>query len=219
MKARTLTAYSPVASLVASLLILAGCTSTGHQKSEAAAGGLQSAADRIAQAQVMRGAMLVALNDLMDNPQPDLRPQFKKFTSSLKAWVNQIQDVESKSASMQLKGAAYFEKWDEELAKIQNEDIRRRSLARKEAVTKQFEKIRTAYAEVDQTRRPLITDLTDIQTALSADLTRAGLDAVKPHVTKANKDAVPLGKAVDKLVAEFKALGLAMSAVAPQPQQ
>jgi uncharacterized protein YukE len=218
MKARTLTEYSAAVSLVAGLLILAGCTSTGHQKSEATAEGLQSAADRISQSQTTRTATLAALNDLMNNPQPDLRPQFKKFTSLLKTWQDQIRDVESKSASMQAKGAAYFQKWDEELAKIQNEDIRKRSVARKEAVRKQFDKIREAYAEVDQKRRPLLADLADIQTALNADLTRAGLEAVKPVVKKANQDATPMGRAVENLVAEFKALGLAMSAVAPQPQ-
>ncbi|MCU0784983.1 MAG: DUF2959 family protein [Verrucomicrobia bacterium] len=198
---------------------LAGCASSGHQKGEATAEGLQGAADRIAKAQTTREATLAALNDLVDNPQPDLRPQFKKFNSFLKTWESQIQDAGSKSASMQAKGAAYFEKWDEELAKIQNEDIRNRSLVRKEAVTKQFEKIGIAYAEVDKTRRPLMSDLADIRIALSADLTRAGLDAVRPVVKKANEDAEPLGKAVDKLVEEFKALGLTLSAVAPQPQK
>lgn len=118
---------------------------------------------------------------------------------------------------MQAKGAAYFAKWDQEFANIQNEDIRKRSIAQKETVTKQVDKIRTAYAEVDITRRPLMADLTDIQTALKADLTRAGLDAVKPVAKKANKDAEPLTKAVDKLVEESKTLGFVMSAVAPQP--
>lgn len=205
--------------IAAAVAGLSGCVSAGHQKSEATAEGLQSAANRIAQAQTTRGAVLAALNDLVENPQPDLRPQFRKFASLLKTWESQIQDVESKSASMQAKGAAYFKKWDEELAKIQNEDIRNRSLGRKEAVAKQFDRIRMAYAEVDKTRRPLMADLADIRTALSADLTRAGLDAIKPVVEKANKDAEPLGRAVDRLVEEFKALGLAMSAVAPQPKK
>ena len=218
MKTEMIARFACTASLAAALAVLAGCSSTGHRKGEATAGGLQTAADRIVRAQTTRVATLAALNDLVENPQPDLRPQFKKFTASKKTWESQIRDVERKSASMQAKGAAYFEKWDQELAKIQNEDIRQRSIARKETVAKQFDKIRTAYAEVDSTRRPLMADLTDIQTALSADLTRAGLEAVKPVVTKANRDAEPLTKAVDKLVEEFKTLGLAMSAVAPQPQ-
>lgn len=219
MKTQTIFHFACLVALTASLLGVAGCASTGHQKSEATAGGLQNAADRIAHAQTTRQATLAALNDLVENPQPDLRTQFKKFTASLKTWASQVQDVESKSANMQAKGAAYFEKWDQELARIQNEDIRKRSLARKEAVAKQFDRIRMAYAEVDQMRRPLMFDLTDIQTVLSADLTRAGLDAVKPVVKKANKDAEPLGKAVDKLVEEFKSLGIAMSAVTPQPEK
>lgn len=219
MKTQPIYRFACTIALAAALAALAGCASNGHQKSEATAEGLQNSADRIAKAQTTREATLAALNDLVENPQPDLRPQFKKFVSSLNTWQSQVRDVESKSASMQAKGAAYFEKWDLELAKIQNEDIRKRSVARKEVVAKQFDKIRMAYAEVDKTRRPLMADLIDIQTALNADLTRAGLDAVKPVVKKANKDAEPLGLAAAKLVEEFKILGLAMSAVAPQPQK
>lgn len=196
-------------------LILGGCASSDHYKGEAVVEGLQQAADRIAKAQTTRIATMAALNDLMDNPQPDLRPQFKKFISLLEDWQSEIQDVESKSTGMQSKGAEYFEKWDKELAKLQNEDIRNRSLARKEALTRQFEKIAMAYQAVAKTRGPLMSDLSDIRIALSADLTRAGLEAVKPVAKKANKNSGYLGEAVDKLVQEFQTLGLTMSAVTP----
>jgi len=203
--------------LIAAVLGAVGCASSGHDKSESTAISLQASADKIVKGQGIRDQMLTALNDLVNNPQADLRPQFKKFTSAFSDFESIVKDVQGKVASMQGKGAAYFEKWDADLAKIQNEDIRSRSLARKSEVSDRFAKIKASYAKVGETFKPFMSNLTDIKTALSTDLTRGGLDAIKPVVEKANKDAVPLREAVNELVADFKAVGVAMSAVAPQP--
>ena len=63
-----------------------------------------------------------------------------------------------------------------------------------------------------------MSNLHDIRTALSDDLTSSGIDSVKQAVAQANKQVPSLQKAIKKLSADFKALGVSLSATAPAPQ-
>ena len=115
---------------------------------------------------------------------------------------------------MKSQGVAYFAKWDQEVATIQNEDIRKRSLTRKNEVAAQFARISQNYDVTQTAFQPFMSDLRDVQKFLGTDLTAGGLAAIKDVSAKANKDAVSLKASLGKLSDEFKALGLSMSPTA-----
>jgi hypothetical protein len=151
------------------------------------------------------------LNDLVSNPNPDLRKQFKTFDSSVNDLGSTAGDVSSKAEEMKSEGAAYFAKWDKETASMQNEDIRYRSEARKNEVAAHFARISRQYNETKTAFQPFMSDLRDVQKFLGTDLTAAGLAAIKDVAAKATRDAVPLKESLASLSAEFKSLGLSMS--------
>ena len=196
---------------VAAVSFIVGCSSTGYDKAADTATSLTQSSDMIAKGSGLIDQSLAALNDLVSNPQPDLRKQFKTFNSSVDDLGSTAKDVSSKAESMKAQGTAYFEKWDHESAKIQNEDIRNRSVARKNEVADKFGRIRADYEQTKADFTPFMSDLRDVQKFLSTDLTTGGLAAIKDVVAKANQHAVPLKKSLGELTSEFKGLSASMS--------
>ena len=176
---------------------------------------LNNAADGIMRADAQVERTLGALNDLVERPQPDLRGQFRTFTSEVDSLDSMARRISSQAEAMKSRGAAYFEQWSQDLAAIQNEDIRSRSEARKQEVASRFQEIAASYTEVKTAFQPFMSDLRDVQRFLATDLTPGGLTAAKKFATKANAEAVSLRKSLAKLAGEFREMGVALTPAVP----
>jgi hypothetical protein len=202
-------------SLAACGALIAGCASTGFEKAGATSTSLREAARDVDNTLVPLDNVVATLSDLVTNPEPDITLQFQKFNTALDNLELQANKVSSREAAMRHQGAAYFQKWDEELAKIQNDNIQTRSLDRKNAVAAQFEEVRLSYAQTSANFTPFLSDLKDIRTALSMDLTAGGLASVKGLASKANDKVLPLRESLVRLSAEFRKLGVSISTATP----
>lgn len=202
---------------LAAVAVLSGCASSGYQKGSKTGAHIQDAANRIAALPGRIDQTLGALNDLVGKPQPDLRPQFKAFTSQLTGMVSEGQDIADARRNMAESGKEFFAAWDEQLATIQNEDIKARSQSRKEDVAQKLQAIKRSYAEAEIAFSPFLADLKDVQKFLAIDLTSGGVAAMKDTAAKATQKAGPLKDSISKLATDFKSLGLAMSAATPAP--
>lgn len=204
-------------SLGACLTLLAGCASTGYKKADQASTSLQQAAQGLDDSLIPLDAALVALADLVNNPGPDITPQFQKYSSAVSALETQANVTKGHAAAMQEEGIAYFRNWNDELARIQNDNIRKRSLDRKIVVAAQFEEARANYVQTTAEFDPFLADLKDIRTVLATDLTTGGLNSVNSVVRKSNSNGVPLRESLVSLSNEFKRLGAALSSNTPTP--
>jgi outer membrane murein-binding lipoprotein Lpp len=200
---------------VVTVALIAGCASANYKQSAATASALTDSAHRIDQGNASINQALADLNDLVNNPQPDLRKQFGQFSSSVDDLGAKAKDVDETATNMKASGAAYFEKWDQELSQINNEDIRQRGESRKQDVAARFGRIATRYNGTRAAFQPFMSDLRDVQRFLKTDLTVGGLAASQTFAAKATRDAVPLRDAYAQLAAEFKGLGLSMSTAGP----
>lgn len=201
----------------AAALLLAGCASSGYQKGEKTAQNIQTAANRISALPALVDKTLASLDDLVNKPAADLRPQFKQFSANLAEVESAGKEVGAARRSMGEKSKEFFAEWDKQLAQINNEDIKARSEARKKEVTEKLEAIKRSYTEAETAFRPFVSELKDVQKYLSVDLTTGGVAAIKETVAKANQQAVTLKASATKLAEDFKALGVAMSSVTPAP--
>ena len=201
---------------IAAVALLAGCASGNYQKGAAAGAGLQASADKIDKGSGLIDAAIASLNDLVNNP-GELPAQFKKFGAAVGDLESTAKDVSSKVTAMSQEGNAYFTAWDQQLAQIQNEDIKSRSANRKADVQKKFAAIKKSYEEASGEFKPFMSDLKDIQTALATDLTPGGLDAIKSSASRATRRAGTVKTTLGKLAGQFRDLGVAMSASVPQP--
>jgi Protein of unknown function (DUF2959) len=198
-------------------VLLAGCkTHSNYETAGDTAEGLQASADRVERTKGQLDSVLAALNDLVNGP-TNLPTQYTTFSSAVTDLEASGKNVNDRVTAMRAKGAEYFKSWNEEVAKIKNEDIKSRSAEREKEVQDQFTKVKLSYTEAGDAYRPFMSDLKDIQTALGTDLTAGGVAAIKGAAEKANKDAIPLKKAGDDLSAQLKELGAAMSTSGPAP--
>src|SRR6185503_16298737 len=197
------------------LALLTSCSSTGSDKGAATGKTAEHAANQIELGSTQLDATLAALKDLVKNPAPDLAPQFKAYTKSLAQLEATAEGVAELAASIETKSQEYFAQWDGQPAAVQNEDIRARSAERKEAISASFKKIQSEYAEVREEFKPMLSDLRDIRTVLSSDLTMDSLKAIEGTVKDVAKESESVKESLVELTEKFRALGVKLSRSGP----
>jgi hypothetical protein len=190
---------------------ITGCASNNYNRSANTAATLDQSSSMVIKGSLLIDESLADLNDLVSNPDPDLRKQFEKFNNVVGELDASAKDLASKAREMKAQGKDYFAGWDKESAQIQNEDIRNRSEARRNEVASRFDRISEQYDTTQAAFQPLLSDLRDVQKFLSTDLTTGGLAAIKDTAAKATSDAAPVKESMSKLSDEFRSLGLSMS--------
>ena len=200
--------------LTAAVALITGCASDNYQKSANTAATLNASSRMITKDNTLIDESLADLNDLVSNPSPDLRVQFKKFNNSVDKLGGAATDLASEAGEMKSQGRDYFAGWDKESAQIQNEDIRSRSENRRNEVASRFDRISQQYDQTTTAFGPFLSDLRDVQKFLSTDLTAGGLTAIKDTAAKATQDSLPVKESMARLSDQFKSLGLAMSPTA-----
>ncbi len=216
MKINYLQFLSLAASALATALVVAGCASTaGYNQGNLTGAKITSTSDQIAALPGQLDKTLASLNTLVNQPQADLQPQYKDFTANVTAVQSAVKVIAAARTKIATEQTAYFAKWDQEIAKIQNQDIKALSQSRRDQVAQNLSALKTSYAQTDMTLKPFLADIQDVQNYLSVDLTAAGIAAIKGPVAKANQDAVPLKASLTELAADFKTLGTSMSSAAP----
>jgi hypothetical protein len=195
------------------LLYFSGCASGNYRKADAASESLRKAARQIDAENHAIDLTLAALDNLVDNPAPDLKPQFKRFSASLNRLVGFAAEAEKAAEVANQKSADYLRNWDKETAAINFEAVRDESVSRKTLVSNEFNTVNQRYRENQAVIEPLISYLQDIRTALSTDLTADGLQSVKSLVANAEQNARKVQAALARLTNDLSASGSQISSV------
>ncbi len=202
-----------IAMLAATLACMSGCATSSYKKADAASSSLQRAAFEInAESHAIDGVM-AALDDLINKPASDIRPQFERFDASLNNLISASDRAEKAAATASKKSEDYFQNWDKNLADIHYQAVRDQSEARKTEVSTEFNTVDQRYHENQGVVEPLIAYLRDIRTALSADLTAGGLVSVKGLADNAQQNARKVQTALAQLSDDFSASGNRMSSM------
>jgi chromosome segregation ATPase len=195
----------------------AGCATKGYQKADQTGAYLQTAAETVNKGIAQIDTATGALKALVENPQADMQAQFKTFSAAVANLESLTKDVGTRAAKIQQLGTNYLRTWSTNLATIQNEDIRKQSAERKDEVMKKFEAMKTSYGDAREAFRPLLADLKDIRTALSTDLTAAGVEAIRKSMTGVNKRAEDVRNSLAELSTQFKEFGKSLEVPLPPP--
>jgi len=193
-----------------------GCQSGAYKKSDAAARSLDKAAREVQAEAHGIDVTLEALDDLVNNPAPDLKPQLARFSAALDRLVALAQRTDATRLRMEQKSAEYFTAWDQQVPAINFGIIREHSEARRAEVTNKFYSVNSRYLDAQAVVWPLINYFRDIRTALSVDLTSAGLESVKSIVSNAEQNARKVQLALEQLTNELNASGAQLSSVTPR---
>ncbi|CAM2833463.1 DUF2959 family protein [Rariglobus hedericola] len=215
MKPRTsLFALSFSAGLLA--LTLTGCSSfSGRSAGPDATKPVGGKAINLLQLRDNVKATRVSLNRTTDAlnripTAPNAQEAYASFSLELAAFKKLSAETLQDSADVRNRGRELFTQWDLETQSIKNPDIRAIAEKRRSALSASYNEMITPLITARVDLADVTSDLTDIQKALSLDLTPAGIDAVKKPIDKINRSAKTSANSLDafadkldKIVAEL----------------
>ncbi len=192
-----------VAGMLVALALAAGCASSGYQKANITAAGLQTASAEVQAEQRSLELTMAALDEMLTNPAPDLRTQFANYSSALDKFQSAARRTEATGKRNAQKSAAYLRAWDEELARMNYDAVRNTSQTRRDEVRERLNALDRRYQEAQDVVAPLIDYLNDTRRALRADLTSDGLHSVRPIIRNADDNASKVYSALTRLTQDL----------------
>jgi len=185
--------------LVAVAIGVAGCSSTGIQRSEKATTTMQTMDNDIKAIVTQLDATGASLDELMRPGQSDFKKAFASCTDN----IAKIETMEKRFAihadEMKDRGKDYFDEWQQEGNKYNNQQIRELSEKRRVELGEVYGKIAENSIAVKQPFKAYVSDVKEIQSYLSNDLTSKGIEAIAPISRKVVEDGDKLKLAIRDL--------------------
>lgn len=213
---RRLARLAAVACVALACLLAVPLQAQAYKKGQKTAQDLQDLSREVHEGGKQIGLVMNALNHMLTAPGADLRKQYSEFEKAAKKMGSIADSARKRRIAIQANRQEYIKAWDAELAKIQNEDIKSRGLQRRQEVDSQLQKAATAAATAGADYRAFEADIVDIQKYLATDLTRAGIEAIRPVAKTADEHAGKIRASLLEVETQLKALGIAMSAEQPK---
>lgn len=151
-------------------------------------------------------ATVQALNALTSQKKGDLRPVYDAFCAEVTKTQAAADWTAARVKWMDGDAQAYFKDWQSTITTIANESLRKKSQKRLETVRSGFDKVKVELQEASQKFKPLLSDLGDIQKTLAADVTAAGVKAIRGTVRSANTDSESVQDAINSALKEMAKL-------------
>jgi hypothetical protein len=176
--------------------VSAACATTGFQRSTSIADTMAKQTQIIQEAKPQVDTMLASLDELT-RAQGDLRPAFKRFSDTLDDTEKVAARTRKTGQTIREKEAEYFAEWQKESAEITNPQIKAATQARQAEVKTKLSSLSQRGKTAGDAYDPFISNMKDIRTYLSNDLTTSGVKKIEPTIEKARRDGTTLQKALD----------------------
>jgi uncharacterized protein YjbJ (UPF0337 family) len=170
--------------LIAAVISMAGCASTGIQRSGEAMTTMQTMDDDIKLIVVQLDATGASLDQLMKTGQSDVRMAFDLYTDNISKFEKMEKDFANHADEMQARGKDYFEEWQKEGNKYKNPQIQELSEQRRIELEEIYGRIAKNSIGAKDAFKAYVSDAKEIQIYLSNDLTSNGIEAIRPISSK-----------------------------------
>ncbi|NGP75650.1 DUF2959 family protein [Balneolaceae bacterium YR4-1] len=177
------------------LLIIAAfgitsCATTGMQRSEDTRTTMETMENDIQKVSRQLDTTGTSLEALMRPGQTDVKQAFDAYSNNVVEMLAMEKKFAKHAEEMRKRGIDYFEEWKKEGTEYDNPEIQKLSNERRAALGDIYDKIAENSIGVNEAFKAYVSDLKEIQTFLSNDLTTKGIAAIGPTskkvVTKGN---------------------------------
>jgi hypothetical protein len=179
---------------------------------------MQSVGDALTEVNTTKSqlaATMSSLNALLaTRPGDDLRPAYQAYVENVDKTKQAAAITQQRVAQMNNDSANYFSSWSSDNEKISNPQVHKVATRRLEQVQKNYANAIASLQAAADKFTPFLSDLGDIQTALSNDLTAKGLKAAKGVLEKANHDHGEVQKEINNAIRHLTATQSGLSPVA-----
>ena len=162
---------------MACTITVAACSTTGMQRSEDVQSTMQTVDDDIKLIVVQLDAIGASLDELTRPGQSDVRKAFDVFSNNVSKIERMERDFSNHADKMTESGKTYFEAWDNR-NQYDNPEIQRSSNERRAALGRTYDKIGENNQGVKEAFRTYVSDVTEIESYMSNDLTTQGITSI-----------------------------------------
>lgn len=196
MKLGTQTAFFFAAMILGVIISLSGCAKTGMDLSAKTNNTMESMEKDYKNALAQIDTTKASLEALVKPGQRNAQRAFKKYSADvdkMESLGNRLLDHGDK---MRAEGKEYFAEWEKQGDTYTNPDIQALSEQRRADLSDYFVNISEANVGIRGAFKAYMSDIREIQTYLSNDLTPKGVESITPIAQKAVSDGNDLKKAV-----------------------
>ncbi|MBN2299404.1 MAG: DUF2959 family protein [Deltaproteobacteria bacterium] len=178
------------------IMSLTGCAMTGMQRSAKTDTTMEKVEQDYNEAVAQVEVTGASLGDLVKLGQSDVKEAFEKYSDN----VDKMEDLGKRlfkhADNMNSQGKDYFAEWRKQGNTYTNPQIQALSEQRRADLSAVFAKISEASVGVKGVFKAYLSDIREIQTYLSNDLTPKGVEAIIPTAETALKDGESLKDAI-----------------------
>jgi hypothetical protein len=197
---------------VAAALLLAGCgTTAGYKQAEKTGASIAEMRTEIVSSQKAIDQTMLALEQVAATANANPRKAFEQYAKSLDNLKSAADKARKRGEEMKARGQAYFKQWEQELAEVKNPAIRQLAEQRRAKLQAAFDSIQQYAEPLKEKFDPWLSDLKDLRSYLSNDLTIGGVDAAKSLFAKTQTEGVEVQKSMDALVGELNTVAAALT--------
>jgi len=220
MNIKNLDPVNGILAIGVAALFVAGCSTTGYQQAEKTGAGITEFREEINQGKQAIDATMQSLGQIAATANTDPRAAFQQYKKDLANLESVTARVRKRSLEMTAKGDAYFKQWQQQIAMMQNPEIRKLSEEQKAKMQATFDSIQQHTEPLKAKFDPWLSDLRDLRTYLNNDLTVSGIEAARGLFEKTQSEGTEIQKSMDALVAELNKVSTTITpSTAPPPTE
>lgn len=157
-----------------------GCDSTSMERSTEVRTSLQTMDNDITSAILQLDATGDALGEILRPDQPDLKKALEVFSDNVDKIVATEKKFVRHADELTARGTEYFKEWQKEGTKYNNPQIQQLSNQRRSILGGVYGQIAERSNRIKDKFKTYTSDVTEIQTYLSNDLSTNGVAAIAP---------------------------------------
>jgi hypothetical protein len=160
----------------------------------------------IAQARAQVDMALAKLQILAGTTGDDLEDPYDAYVESIETLESAAEGLKGRGDTMRDKGAAYFQEWEEQLAKMTTAAVKDVATKRKDELEKAYSDVLTKMQETRAAYDTYHDTLEAVHTRLDDELDEDALKAIAPQVKAAKTQAETLKQRADAVLASIDAV-------------
>lgn len=186
--------------LIGITLFLCSCQRNGITRAMKTSNSIHDVDEEIRKMSTQIEITATSLETLIKAEAPDYKNDFDSYTENLNKLRHQGKIVLKRVDEMKSNSKEYFSEWEKQENTYTNQTIRDLSEQRRNKLAKSYDEVRISSIGIKEAFLTYQTDLNEIHSYLSNDLTASGIKALKPVTQKANQDLYPLKKSFNPVI-------------------
>ncbi|OGU13626.1 MAG: hypothetical protein A2076_08740 [Geobacteraceae bacterium GWC2_53_11] len=180
---------------------LGGCATTGMDRSVKTSSSIRDVDSEIRKIMVQIDATSKSLDSLVVAGNPDLKKTFNAYSDQLDKLDGEGKRVLKRMEEMKSHSKEYFAEWEKQGVAYKNPEISALSEERRTKLAEIYARVPASSAGVKSSYLAYLTNLKEIQSYLSNDLTPKGVEGITPVAKKAVVDMAALKDSLQPVIA------------------